>query len=58
MTEDEYINTTNLVKLRIVEGVLRNVLPHGPVAGDEWRGVIRQVQVWTMDLEAVRKSST
>lgn len=54
MTEDEYINTANLAKLRVVDRTLRDVLPHGPVADDEWRAVIRQVQVWTMALEAIQ----
>lgn len=50
MTEREYINATNLAKVRILEAVMRDVLPSAdstrPCPAKEWRAVDAIPKAW------------
>lgn len=44
MEEDDYINVTNLTRLRIVNSILRDVTAYGPVSKEMRIGLINAVE--------------
>lgn len=53
MTERDYINATNLAKIRIAETVVRDIFP--PIEGDaieaSLKDILKQLQTLRLDFE-------
>lgn len=58
MTVEQDINRSNLIKLRIADHVLRDMIAIGPVPEDEWKCVISLIHLWADRLEALEEEAS
>jgi hypothetical protein len=56
MTESEYIDATNLVRIRLIQTILRGILPHGVVGKVMHADLTSALQSWAQSLTAVIKT--
>lgn len=57
MTEAEYINATNLAKIRCVRAILRDVLPTDRSSEEEVEAATVHLRAWERRLERIVKCS-
>lgn len=56
MTEDEYIATTNLAKIRTANRIVRDLLPQSDRDETDLRMALKALELWTARLEKVVKT--
>jgi hypothetical protein len=58
MTEREYIDATNLAKLRAAKAVLRDVLPMDDKEEEDYKAAMRALTLWELRLTDAVKVTT